>query len=295
MHQLRHLILFLLISLAGCHSKPDAPQAPLTDHSHMIDTSAVANEEADTSGLYSIQDTTAVAEFVVDTTNLTPEPNNPIKILLEGLYHKEEVWKGAEDKQWFGLFDKNGSYELRPTSLKVEPAFDPAVDATRVTEEGSKLISGRQVVGADTSTMVFITGLTNIEPGTVDTAAFDKNVIPINKEAVLSFKGKEYRIEAFGDSTLLETGDYSYKNYGWRISGPKKGRLLKQVLSKDEEFQQSTYILYWAGDIDRDGIPDLIAELSNHYNTTRTALFLSSKAEKGKLYKKVAVFDTKSK
>ncbi len=63
-------------------------------------------------------------------------------------------------------------------------------------------------------------------------------------------------------------------------------------MAENEQFDDSIYVLLWAGDIDRDGIPDLLIDTSNHYNISTIALFLSSKADKGKLYKKVAIFET---
>ena len=53
---------------------------------------------------------------------------------------------------------------------------------------------------------------------------------------------------------------------------------------------QSAVGILWAGDLDRDGQPDLIMSLSDHYNVMETALLLSSKADKGELIKLVATF-----
>jgi hypothetical protein len=46
--------------------------------------------------------------------------------------------------------------------------------------------------------------------------------------------------------------------------------------------------LIFIGDIDGDGAPDFIFDTSNNYELTSVALFLSTKAEKGKITKKVA-------
>ena len=59
---------------------------------------------------------------------------------------------------------------------------------------------------------------------------------------------------------------------------------------EDQRFKDSIYVMLWAGDLDRDGVPDLLLDLSNHYNISRYALYLSSMAGRDKLYKKAAEF-----
>ncbi|MFT2011533.1 hypothetical protein ACMA1I_22875 [Pontibacter sp. 13R65] len=286
-------VLLFLLPLLSCNKATDNV-ATDTDHAHMVDT-AQARTSEDYDFVYSIPDSVTATEFAVDTTNLSPEPDTPIKILVEGLFHKEEVWAGAESKDWIGLVFANGKYEIRNTSLQIEAAYDPVRDAEAVNEEGRKVISGRQVIGKDSSTLLFINGLDDIKPGTVDTAAYDSAVLKPGQQLPLRFKGKQFTLTAFGDSTLSDSTNYSYKQYGWKIAGIKNGKKLEQVLSQDEMLDNSIYVLHWAGDLDRDGIPDLIADLSNQYNLMRFALFLSSKAEKGKLYKRVAVFESNRK
>ncbi len=50
--------------------------------------------------------------------------------------------------------------------------------------------------------------------------------------------------------------------------------------------------LYWVGDLDRDGKPDFFTNLYLNENGDYLNLYLSSRAKKGKLVKKVAVFAT---
>jgi len=48
--------------------------------------------------------------------------------------------------------------------------------------------------------------------------------------------------------------------------------------------------LYWVGDLDSDGKPDFYLSLYENDNVSAVFLFLSSKAENGKLIKAVASF-----
>ncbi|WP_187261455.1 hypothetical protein [Pontibacter beigongshangensis] len=295
---LRHFsVLLSLLLLNSCNRSADTIPATDTDHAHMVGTAQAAPASEDQDQVYSIPDSVAASAFAIDTTGLSPEPDQPIKILIEGLFHKEEVWAGAENKTWIGLIYANGRYETRSTTLQVETAYDPVRDAETVNAAGRKVISGRQVTGHDTTTLLFITGLSGVQTGTVDTAAFDTSVLKPGRELPLRYKGKTYTLAAFGDSTLTDsaTHTYAYGQYGWKIRGTKNGKKIEQLIAQDDVLDNSIYVLHWAGDLDRDGIPDLITDLSNHHNLMKYALFLSSRAGKGELYKRVAVFESNRK
>lgn len=276
------LLLLSLVMLFSCKQSADkVVSGPPTDHTVAIPT----DEESD-----SIEDKVYVT-YEADTSDLAPEPGTPLKILLEGSFHKQEVWKDAEKKQWLAVFYENGRYYLRPGSLQIKAAYDPVADSEQEVN-GKRIISGREVISQDSNTVFFLTGLSKYKEGELDTVAFTKNIIPANKSISYTFKGRPYSIKAYGDSIQLSEKEYSYRNYGWKVTGLKNGRRVEQVLAEDEQFEDSIYMLLWAGDLDRDGTPDLLIDVSNHYNVSAIALFLSSMAEKGKLYKKVAVFET---
>ncbi|WP_439883192.1 hypothetical protein ACSX1A_08465 [Pontibacter sp. MBLB2868] len=279
---MRKLLLFALLPLLGCKHTPENPvdDSP-TDH-------AVAEEPTDTPT--NLKDTTYVA-YQVDTTELSPAPQEPVHLLVEGTFHKNEVWRGADKENWLGLFYEDNQYILRPASLQVIPVFDPIHDAHSLNSP-HRVISGREVVGDAPNALFYVSGILNLKKGPVDTAAFNKAVLPANKELVYTFKEKKYLIQAFGDSIKLPSKEYSYQNYGWRVSGKKNGVRVNQVLAEDEFFEDSIYVLLWAGDLDHDNIPDLLLDMSNHFNVSKIGLFLSSGAGKGKLYKKPVVLET---
>jgi hypothetical protein len=269
-----------LLLLFSCKQNTDTPPEALTEHMVLVEAtdSAVENEIADSASV-------PEAALVLDTTDLSPEPDTPLKLLLEGSFHKQEVWAGADKKQWLGLFKEDGKYILRPTLIQVNIVEDPVTDSAGI-------LSGREVVAADSNAIFLLTGLQPGKAGAVDTAVFATAILPANKELLYTFKGREYRISSYGDSTQAATGEYAYQNYGWKVSGTRNGKEIEQTLAEDEGFTESIYVLLWAGDLDQDGIPDLLIDLSNHYNVSSYTLFLSSKADRGKLYKKVAVFET---
>lgn len=279
---MRKLLLLPLALLFSCkQSTEKVIYSPPTDH-------AVAIEADETNAG---EKGKVYVTYEADTTSLAPEPATPLKLMLEGSFHKQEVWQDAEKKAWLGVFYENGRYFLRPTKLLVNPTYDPVFDSDQEVD-GRRIISGREVISQDSNTVFFLTGLHKYREGELDTVSFTRSIIPAHKTLAYTFNGKPYTIKAYGDSTLISGNEYSYRNYGWKVSGFKRGKRLEQTLAEDEQFNESIYTLLWAGDLDRDGIPDLLIDVSNHYNVSSIALFLSSMADRGKLYKKVAVFET---
>ncbi|GAB3539030.1 hypothetical protein GCM10027443_35080 [Pontibacter brevis] len=274
----RLLLCCSLLLLFSCQErKNETNTGTQTDHS---------GEEGNVGDLQKGADLAAVpqATLVLDTSGLSPEPDTPLKLLMEGTYHKNEVWRGAERKEWLGLYYETGKYLLRPTTVQVNTVEDPVGD-----NEG--MLSGREVVAADSDAVLLLTGLHRYQKEQIDTAVFSRTTLPANKALTYTFKGKDYLIKSFGDSTQATSGEYSYRHYGWKVAGTKNGKRIEQLLAEDEAFDDSIYVLLWAGDLDNDGIPDLLLDLSNHYNVARYTLFLSSKAQREKLYEKVAVFE----
>ncbi|MEM7512736.1 MAG: hypothetical protein AAF388_17515, partial [Bacteroidota bacterium] len=57
-----------------------------------------------------------------------------------------------------------------------------------------------------------------------------------------------------------------------------------------EQLEETRVEILWSGDIDRDGELDLLINTSHHYNLYLPTLYLSSRAEKGKLLRRMASF-----
>jgi hypothetical protein len=59
-----------------------------------------------------------------------------------------------------------------------------------------------------------------------------------------------------------------------------------------KENSDPSITVYWVGDLDGDGKPDLLMNLSENYNVVNKVLWLSSRASKGHLLEKVAILRT---
>ncbi|MDW7694961.1 hypothetical protein R9C00_00290 [Flammeovirgaceae bacterium SG7u.111] len=101
-----------------------------------------------------------------------------------------------------------------------------------------------------------------------------------------SFDLGKVKIETVGN--LQEGGTIEYCS--WVAVGEKDGKIVEQVLSGEENFDDAMYRLIFVADLDGDGIPDIVADLTNHYNVSKKMLFLSSLADEGEWHKKVGDF-----
>lgn len=279
-------VLFVSLGLIACNSSTEQSVPGQTDHTHLLETDSSRAESPDTASLPTDDE---LQHYTPDTTDLAPEPASAAKIMIEGRFHKHEVWQGSEHKPWLALVQDDSVFRLTHTKLHVQLYHDPVLD------KGMQVKSGREVRGEQPNTLLFLTGIPKLKTGELDTVGYASQVILPNTELTLRYKGNSYTLAASGDSIQQEgAASYSVRNYSWTVSGTRNGRKITQQLATDTDFESAIYVLLWAGDLDRDGIPDLLADLSNHYNASKVTLFLSSLAEKGKLYKRVATFATEA-
>jgi hypothetical protein len=279
-------VLFISLAAIACNSSTEQSKPGQTDHTHLLEKDTSLAERPDTASLPTDDE---LQHYAPDTTDLTPEPGTAAKIMIEGRFHKHEVWQGAEHKPWLALVQEDSVFRLQPAQLRVSLFHDPVLD------KGRQVKSGREVRSEHPNTLLFLTGIHKLKAGTVDTVGYASQVILPNTTLTLRFKDNSYTLAASGDSIQQEGSEsYSVQNYSWTVSGMRNGRKVTQQLATDTDFESAIYVLLWAGDLDRDGIPDLLADLSNHYNTSKVTLFLSSLAEKGKLYKRVATFSSEA-
>lgn len=222
-------------------------------------------------------------------------PGDEIQLGRIGCHHAAEVTID-QSKAWFGIYKINASddYELKKVRPGLRPCHDPVFD----NDEDS--VSGREVFieGNPEAPLLLLGGLA-LQEGKLETS-FINNPRCLYPGDYIRFNmnNKEYALMATGTVAFDTAGNRMVpyiKNYKvLLVENMYNHPVIQEIISFDqlyasEEVQPS---VFYVGDIDRDGKPDLLYDLSTHYNVSNITLFLSSKATSGKLVKQVASWNT---
>ncbi len=202
-----------------------------------------------------------------------PREENPdFKMIADGtLYSHHTDYIDSEDI-WFGLFEINSGYELRLVELQLTPNPPPLEDWERPTGGSVDILNEteRALILLSSSRTIFT-------------------------EGPVSTVWNEYQCITHDTPIILPAGNLPE----YRLFATKEGLFI----SDDETCQHitdtnpgteysSTFIaLVWAGDLDRDGVIDLILDdVSDGYNYYDYNLYLSSEAGADSIVRLVASF-----
>lgn len=220
-----------------------------------------------------------------------PFPKN-IEILLPTQYRKESTGypKNVKNKEWYTLYknSKTGKWNIEKTALKITYGRDECVG------EDVMIISSPQKNPA-----LFFTPFEGLAENPT-TILEDKMLFPEHPVS-FNFKGKGYHLSPLG-SCLGEDGqimtvtelksktneelDNNTKISDYRLSfGTAEN---SSELVTIESIEYATPRLVWAGDLNNDGLPDLILSLPDFYESQHLYFFLSDKNDPKKPLKKVA-------
>lgn len=204
------------------------------------------------------------------------------KVLTEGMFHADEVWDNVAKEKWLGLFWSKAGCYLAETKLKTKRVYDAIIDE----EETKKTGWDVQTVNKD-SAIILIEALSYLTPHKVQEVILNKAQIFPGDTLRINYKGINYEIFATGgkkrgqgDSELFDV--WNYKLY---LTATFNGAQHKSLLVAQPNFDDQMINLIFAGDIDGDGILDLIIDTSRHYNVTSPTIYLSRPADSGEIVK----------
>lgn len=218
------------------------------------------------------------------------EEEMPLEALITGVLHDEEATKEMENTGWFGIFKDRDKYYITPTTVKIDRAFDPIADDN---EDDPSGWTGWEVstVNIDDA-LILISGDTRLPEGEID---YDPMlwgiVVGVGGDMEFEFKNIVYKLFATGDEAPYDSnpGETVYKNYRLFIQAKIGDKVKTQMLAATPYFDDASFEIMFVGDIDNDGIMDLIIDTHNHYNVYRPTVYLSSFADEEEIMKPVAM------
>jgi hypothetical protein len=213
------------------------------------------------------------------------------QLLLPGEWHGNEV-RAADWEHWLGVVSlPDAGWMLREFVLRVEAVEDPIID-----EPGE--MTGKKVRMAEGAEPLFLVrGLDGLSPGKITAVPDAPAEIALDHPLRLELPGGtgldlslDCRNPAFDATGIAECPLYAADGKGRQVLATFT--LYRPEQDRIEFAAEANPRLLWAGDLDRDGRIDLLIDLSNHYNISSPALFLSSPAKGDEKLRKVAEFVT---
>lgn len=209
------------------------------------------------------------------------EPND-FQILLPSRYRDWENSNATNvlNQSWSELYEKNGKFFLGKADYKITRGFDECSgDSTKTIETKNK-------------TLILLEE-NQFKLGEIASVKFIKNKIWPTEKMNFRFNDIDYSLRAEGkvlssekvctdDGVELYQNVENYKLYISENNGPEN------LFLQQESFNDTFVEILFIGDIDRDGKPDFLFGANRDYEEERVILYLSSKAETGKVVKKVS-------
>ncbi len=213
-----------------------------------------------------------------DTVVIPSEEAADVKasILTTGFFHGDEVEDDAAARQWWGLFlARDGSFYLNKTAIKQKHVYDAVLD-----EDENQAGSGWEIStpGPDSCLLLF-SGIRGLSAGRLDAAqGVHPQYLYPGEQWPFKLSGKSYSLKGEGAVKTIGEEEKVVVNFRLWLETTDNGQVRRQLLVARPSFDDAMIELLWVGDIDRDGRPDFVFNLSDHYNLTYIGLFLSSGA-----------------
>lgn len=240
-----------------------------------IDTVAIAKQTAQQVAADTINyDYTA---FPVDSLLKT-------KVLTTGNFHSDEVWETASKEKWFGLFKNKEGFYLKEAIVKTKSVHDEIVDENEYAKTGWEVTTSNK-----DSNILLIEAQPYLADRKIQTVSLPKNFIYPDETVSISYLGNQYKMIATGRKKKGQQDPEAFEvsNYKLYLSATINGQQITQLLVAQPDFDDKMIEILFAGDIDGDGILDLIIDTSRHYNMISPTLYLSKPANKRQIVKPV--------
>lgn len=259
------IILSIYILISSCNIKPAATpeKSVITDSINIQESS---NEET----------------IIYDMNSYPVDSLLTATLLITGSYHDGEVPEYRLKEKWIGLFKKGNTYYTSYTKVKTQRVHDDIID-----EENE--ITGWLVEGETKDTAIFLLTGIELQPQIdVNPVFLSNNRIYPGDSLKIDYKNTTYTLFATGRIKGDKSDWPDIWNYKLYLSAKNDGITVTDLISAQASFDDSMVTILFAGDIDGDGMLDLLVDTSYHYNVFAPTLYLSKQAGNNHIIKVVA-------
>lgn len=232
-------------------------------------------EKVDTSAKMDISSSTNMDTIVYDYSSFPSDTCFSTKVLTVGTFHGDEVWDNVDKVNWLGLFHNTSGFYIAETKLQTKRVHDQIVDQKDNEKTGWEI----QTINKDTS-LILIEGINLLTAHNIEEAILSKKQIFPGDTLKINYLNIDYKIFATGGKKEIQGNPEQFEiwNYKLYLMATIEGLERKSLLVAQPNFDDQMINLIFAGDIDGDGILDLIIDTSRHYNATSPTLYLSKPA-----------------
>ncbi|MEC4113947.1 hypothetical protein [Myroides pelagicus] len=257
----------------GCQDKKETVPSSNTSENTVV----TINQPVDDQLMASTEETTGVEEYI-DPDNPTIYPNTfrfAHHMIMLGEFHAGELTDKIAQKQWIGLVkESSDTYSLVPIRPKTKLVYDVVLDNEGETTATSVSVDGEEVVFMIEDELVISKDIVTV--ATIPTIIYPGETIKFN------YRGKNYSLHAEGEKEqpytyeneegIIQTG-YTITKYNLYLK--VQGQDDKITLLMLDRLEDATPTIEFAGDLNDDGIIDLLINTTYNYNMYRPTLYLS--------------------
>lgn len=221
---------------------------------------------------------TACPPALAETGFVVVQPNQqlfPGGGRASGPYHSGEAPSGTQ-KGWLALIQKDGQWHLAKTTMVVQKAFDVVLDAEGEPPTGL-LVASKEF--PDALLMLKHPALKAGPLTAADQAIWDLTKSNGKPELLLhsfTLNDEVYWLELISSDSAEDGDMYKPDKLFMHSLKPQKPSISMSEIKLSDEWQENAKIQsIWAGDLDKDGLPDFLV-WQGGYNFSAVCLHLSS-------------------
>jgi hypothetical protein len=185
-----------------------------------------------------------------------------------------------------GLFMGKSGYYLAQTGLTIRKQRDFGSDEVGEEKTG-RLVEARN----PDSCLLLIEPQSFLNNHPIPGISFKTKQLEPGVSLDFDYLGHQYNLMASGIHVPQKEGNELHiSSYKLFLTSEINGKQVTELLVSESLLEEITTELIFAGDIDGDGLLDLVIDISNHSNKSIPTLYLSKPAEKGHLVKPVGAF-----